>query len=136
MTGPEFRKLRLHIGYTQGQLAKHLGRSIPIVHRYESGTIPIPDAIAYRVMLLAQVSHRVGMQYGALTIEAYAPPEEASPPYVIGRCVCGAVASYAVYDLVQERITSCGCQDRGRRRASRQALDKRQHRKRKEHSDG
>lgn len=122
MTGQEFRTLRLHIGYTQGQLARHIGRSIPIVHRYESGTIPIPDKIAHRVTLLAQVSHRVGMQYGALTVQSYVPEEEQYPPYVMCQCICGNVKAFAVYDLVQGYVTFCGCQGPDKQRRGRAPL--------------
>jgi transcriptional regulator with XRE-family HTH domain len=53
-----FRRKRERLGLTQEQLAKRLGKSRPMIARYESGEFPIPKTVELAFKMIEEEERR------------------------------------------------------------------------------
>lgn len=54
MTGKQFKKLRVSIGYTQAELTKEMDVYIRTVSRWETGELPVPKVAELALRFLAE----------------------------------------------------------------------------------
>jgi transcriptional regulator with XRE-family HTH domain len=53
-----FRRKRERLGLTQEELAKRLGKSRPMIARYESGEFPIPKTVELAFKVIEEEERR------------------------------------------------------------------------------
>ena len=53
-----FRRKRERLGLTQEELAKRLGKSRPMIARYESGEFPIPKTVELALKMIEEEERR------------------------------------------------------------------------------